>query len=283
MIGRKFPVLDHGHVVLMDVMGNDEAILQAARTSYQGGTKSVSDDRALIRYLMRHEHATPFEAGYLKFHVKLPIFVERQWVRHRAAGLNEVSARYSVLPEETYLPEASAICEQSGSNKQGRGESMEQYADDFQVGCRNVTRAAFATYRSDLEQGVARELARINLPLGTYTEKVWWCNLRNLLHFLGLRMDSHAQWEIRQYANIIGNEIVAKLFPWTWEAFRDYRLNGMHLSALEVNAIPLIAVAENTTSAIHEYFKDAGGNKREADEAMEKFKRLGLIKETENA
>lgn len=232
LIGKKFSVLDHGHVVLMDFMGSDSDVVQAARTAYQQGTKAVSSDRTLLRFLKRHRHTSPFESCQLKLHVKLPIFVERQWARHRTAGWNEVSARYSELPEEYYVPEADCVRAQSKTNKQGRdGELAEDVVGQFVDHCKELAPAAFKAYQSDLQSGVARELARISLPLGTYTEKVWWISLHNLLHFLGLRMDSHAQWEIRQYANVIGEQILKPLFPETYQAFLDYQLHAMTLSA----------------------------------------------------
>lgn len=236
--GVRFPVLNHGHIILLDAMGSDQDVVDAARTAYQMGTKQVSDTRTLLRYLFRNAHTSPFECAVIKLHVKLPIFVERQWARHRTAGWNEVSARYSELPEEYYVPELETVCEQSGTNKQGRGDAMpEAYAADFQQAVTSVAKGAFDRYHQDLEQKVARELARINLPLGTYTEKVWWINLKNMLGFLGLRMDSHAQWEIRQYANIIGEQIIKPLFPECYQAFLDYQLQAMKLSRLDIGVI----------------------------------------------
>lgn len=256
-------------------MGDDAAIVEAARTSYQQGTKKTSDDRTLLRYLFRHHHATPFEACCVKLHVKLPIFVERQWVRHRAAGFNEVSARYSVLPEEFYIPEPDVVCEQSGTNKQGRGDAAaETVASHFRdkVACDGHN--SFITYHEAIEKGLAREISRISLPLGTYTEKVWWCNLRMLLHFLGLRMDSHAQWEVRQYANIIGNELVAKLFPDTFGAFEDYQLNALTLSAPEIQFIRNLLLGEPVEAKLSD---------RELKETETKLQRLGISKLLEDA
>lgn len=268
VIGHKFNVLDHGHIVLMDHMGSDEDILQAARTCYQKGTKKVNDDRNLIRYLMRNRHTSPFESAVLKFHVKLPIFVERQWARHRTAGWNEVSARYSELPEEYYIPRTEDVCAQSKINKQGRDEPIDPAnADAFRAHTTDVCRQAFDVYHTSLSCDIARELARISLPLGTYTEKVWWINLKNLLDFLSLRMDSHAQWEIRQYANVIG-EIVADLFPLTWEAFVDYRLDAMTLSGPEVQELKQLLAAQ---TRIQIRLSD-----REKKEFEAKLKRLGI-------
>lgn len=270
--GKAFPVLDDGFVRLVDVMGDDAAIVQAARTSYQNGTKRVSEDRDLLRYLMRNQHSSPFESCQIKLFVRLPIFVERQWARHRTAGWNEVSGRYSELPEEFYVPDACNVKAQSQTNKQGRGEELpSDVVDDFVVDCETNGEAVFEDYRKHLSAGVSREIARINLPLSTYTEKVWWINLHNIFHFLGLRMDSHAQLEIRQYATTIGEQIVAPLFPIAWQAFLDYRFNATSLSALEQRAI------------VEREFRPAclqveyGMSKREVGEYLEKCEKLGLM------
>lgn len=285
LIGQKFEVLDHGHVILMDYMGSDQDIVQAARTSYQKGTRPISDGRTLIRYLIRHHHSTPLESAIIKLHVKLPIFVERQWARHRTAGWSEVSARYSELPEETYIPKPEDVCQQSTSNKQGGGETVDwDTASDFRFGCAKVSRASFEHYHRDLESGVSREQARINLPLSTYTEKVWWMNLHNLLHFLKLRMDSHAQKEIRDYANVIGNEIVRPLFPLVWEAFEDYRLGAVTLSRLDVAMLQRLVYCPDrdlfTETCREEPFISHGWDKdrcRERDECRTKLERLGFV------
>lgn len=236
--GAKWGVLDHGHVVYMDHMGCDAAVVEAARTSYQTGTKAVSDDRTLVRYLLRHRHSSPFESCVIKIHVKLPIHVERQWARHRTAGWNEVSARYSELPDECYVPDNDHVCYQATNNKQGSAEPIphDQFIE-FEFNQRKIQQAAHEQYRIDLANGVSREIARNSLPLSTYTEKVWYINLHNLLHLLGLRMDSHAQREIREFATVIGEKIVAELFPITWQAFLDYRLNAMTLTALDIAVI----------------------------------------------
>lgn len=234
-VGRKYHVLDHGHVILQDVMGSDADIADGARTSYQRGTKTVNDDRGLIRHLMRKRHTSPFHLAVMKFHIKLPIFVERQFARHRMASWNEVSARYSQLPDEWYVPEPEVVRAQSTTNKQGRGGELSETAakqfiarTDFDCGI------AFDGYQQSLDANVARELARIELPVATYTEKVWQMDLKNLLDFLQLRMDEHAQWEIQQYANIMA-DIVQQFFPITWEAFEDYRLNAITLSGPEID------------------------------------------------
>jgi thymidylate synthase (FAD) len=230
-------VLDHGFVQLLDVMGDDEAIEEAARVSYQAGTRKVSDRRGLIRYLGRHRHTTPVEMVEMKIRVKLPIFVERQWIRHRTASTNEMSARYSELPEEFYVPVAEQVCHQDRTNKQGRAEPLDEVAaESFRQILISDSGETFDSYRTSLASGVARETARIGLPLGTYTEKVWKIDAHNLLHFLSLRLDPHAQWEIRQYAEAIA-AIVREWLPLTWEAFVDYRLEGCSLSRMEVEVL----------------------------------------------
>lgn len=243
------PVLDHGFVRLIDYMGDDAAIVQAARVSYGKGTKSVSNDRGLIRYLMRHRHTTPFEMCEMKLHVKLPIFVARQWIRHRTANVNEYSARYSILDKEFYVPAPDKVATQSSSNRQGRGDTLtaEQAAAVRHILTTDAT-TTYANYErmmNDAGDGspidptlpqVARELARINLTLNTYTQWYWKVDLHNLLHFLSLRMDHHAQYEIRVYADIIAG-MVEKWVPATWEAFADYRVGGSFFSREEVALI----------------------------------------------
>lgn len=283
--GIVFPVLDHGHVILMDFMGSDADIVGAARTSYQTGTKHVSDNGTLLRYLMRHRHSSPFESCTIKLHVKLPIVVERQWARHRTAGWNEVSARYSELPDECYVPESQDVCYQSGTNRQGSGEPLN--ADDcvfFLDRQRQLQRTAHEQYRHDLGLGIARETARNSLPLSTYTEKVWWISLHNMFHFLGLRMDSHAQKEIRSFANVIGESIVSLLFPESWAAFLDYRLYAMSLSATEIMIIGKVMANhfdEGMPSLVqwHSELPErfSGRKCRERDEFFVKLKTLGLV------
>jgi thymidylate synthase (FAD) len=288
--GKKFPVLDHGHVIFLDHMGSDHAVVAAARTSYQIGTKHTSDQGTLLRYLMRHRHSSPFESATIKLHIKLPIVVERQFARHRTAGWNEVSARYSELPDECYLPARDDVCYQSDQNRQGSGKPLDPDSCTFFLDRqRSIQQTAHATYRHDLGLGIARETARNSLPLSTYTEKVWWINLHNMLHFLCLRMDHHAQKEIRDYANTIGREIVAKLFPETWEAFLDYRLFAMQLSSTDITVISAVMERHNQVadsgvpsrtqwmSEMPDRWKSA--RCRERDEFFEKIGRLGLIVE----
>lgn len=269
LIDQRIPVLDHGHVILLDYMGSDADIAAAARTSYQGGTRQVSDDRKLIRYLMRHRHTTPFEMASLKFHIKLPIFVERQWIRHRTFSTNEVSARYSVLSEEAYLPALERFAGQSTDNKQGSGEPLTPVvAKSARYRMEDSYDDSFGSYGLMLRNGVARELARLPLPVATYTEKVWMGNLHNLLHFLQLRLDEHAQWEIRQYAKAIAG-IVEQLFPATWEAFVDYRLEAMTFSKQE-----LLYLAHILPDGHRPPDGDLGMSDRERGELLAKVQRI---------
>jgi len=231
------PVLDHGFVRVVDYMGDDAAVVQAARVSYGRGTKRVSDDRGLIRYLMRHWHSTPFEMCEIKLHVKLPIFVARQWIRHRTANVNEYSARYSILDREFYVPRPEDLAVQSATNRQGRGDVLDpEQATEVMALLREDAQRSFDLYdrlMADPEQeagyGLARELARMALPLNAYTQWYWKIDLHNLMHFVRLRADAHAQYEIRAYAEVL-NEILGKWTPLTHEAFIDYRLNAQELS-----------------------------------------------------
>lgn len=219
ILEQPFPVLDHGFIRVVDYMGNDDSIVQAARVSYGKGTKTVRDDVALIHYLMRHRHTGPFEMVEIKFHVKLPIFVARQWIRHRTANVNESSGRYSVIDDEFYLPEAESVRLQSSRNKQGsEGELELHVAQGVRNRFHDVSGAAFAAYSEALGLGVARELARTVLPLNAYTQWYWKIDLHNLLHFLKLRTDRHAQAEIRAYATVL-EEIVASWVPRSFEAY----------------------------------------------------------------
>ena len=235
---RAHPVLDHGFVRVVDYMGDDAAICQAARVSYGRGTKSVSNDEGLIRYLMRHWHSTPFEMCEVKLHVKLPVFVARQWIRHRTANVNEYSGRYSILDREFYIPESSALAAQSAVNNQGRGAVLgpEEAARVLDWLRSDATRAYDhyeAMMSQDGQQGLARELARMNLPASIYTQWYWKVDLHNLFHFLRLRADAHAQYEIRVYADVIC-ELVKAWVPLAYAAFEDYRLGGVTLSAKAV-------------------------------------------------
>lgn len=229
-------VLDHGHVKLVDVYGDDERVEAAARLSYEGQRKRT-DTRALLRYLLRHAHTSPFEQCCITLDMKLPIFVARQLVRHRTAKLNEVSGRYTELPEEFYVPDLDQICYQATDNKQGRsGPLPEEEASLARARMQDHGKWAFDLYRKLLEQGIAKETARMVLPLSTYTHWCWTMDLHNLLHLLRLRMDPHAQWEIREYAGVIAG-IVREWVPLTWEAFIDYRLLEQRFSRQEVDVL----------------------------------------------
>lgn len=240
MLHEPIPVLDHGFVRVVDYMGNDEAIVQAARVSYGSGTKAISTDRGLIRYLMRHWHSTPFEMCEIKLHVKLPVFVARQWVRHRTANVNEYSARYSILENEFYIPRPEHVAMQSQQNNQGRGDLIDDPAAVIQE-IEHQSAIAYESYdwligdptAEDGGLGVARELGRMVLPTNIYTQWYWKVDLHNLFHFLRLRADPHAQLEIRAYAEAIC-QIVKAWVPLAYEAFEDYRLNAVSFSAQEM-------------------------------------------------
>ena len=229
--------LDKGFVRLVDSMGGDDAIVQAARVSYGQGTSKVSQDRGLIRYLMRHRHTTPFEMVEFKFHCKMPIFVARQWVRHRTANINEYSLRYSEARDEFYFPDPEHIQFQSTLNKQGRSgevplELKQKVLDYF----KKISKRSFTMYQELNEAGIARELARSLLPVNIYTEWYWKNDLHNLLHFIGLRSDSHAQYEIRVYSDAMAESVKA-VAPFAWEAYQDYVVRGMRFSRIEQNLL----------------------------------------------
>ncbi|MFZ0830104.1 MAG: FAD-dependent thymidylate synthase [Thermoplasmata archaeon] len=237
LIGVKHPVLSHGYVVLIDYMGNDAAIVQAARVSYGPGTKSIRDDRGLLRYLLRHRHTTPFEMVEFKFLVRLPIYVARQMVRHRTASLNEFSQRYSIVPDEFDLPPLEDIRRQSTRNRQGRAEPLPpEVAQRFRADLEQVSHEAYAAYSAALEAGVARETARMILPLAYYTQWYWKIDLWNLLHFLSLRLDAHSQEEIRVYAAELAKAVQA-VCPIAYEAFEDFVLGSVSLSRKEGLAV----------------------------------------------
>ncbi|MEM1372963.1 MAG: FAD-dependent thymidylate synthase [Pseudomonadota bacterium] len=245
------PVLDHGFVRVIDYMGDDSAIVQAARVSYGEGTKHVSNDEGLIRYLMRHWHSTPFEMCEIKLHVKLPVFVARQWIRHRTANVNEYSARYSILDREFYIPAPEHVAAQSSVNNQGRGELLEgaEAARVLEILKADSTRA-YDNYEAmisdDGQQGLARELARMNLPTNIYTQWYWKVDLHNLFHFLRLRADPHAQYEIRVYAEEMCR-LVKAWVPLAYGAFEDYRLGGATLSARAMDCIKKMLAGEAVT------------------------------------
>jgi thymidylate synthase (FAD) len=271
------PVLDHGFVRVIDYMGDDAAIVQAARVSYGRGTRRVSEDAGLIRYLMRHRHSTPFEMCEIKYHVKLPIFVARQWIRHRTANVNEYSARYSILDREFYLPAPEYLAAQSAVNRQGRGTvlSGDDAARVLDLLRADATRSYdhYVEMLNEDEQGaprdpdrpgLARELARMNLTLNTYTQWYWKIDLHNLLHFLSLRADAHAQYEIRVYADAM-LETVKAWVPVAYQAFLDYRLGAVTLSAQMLAAARRMMAGEAVTQP------DSGLNRREWAELMAAF------------
>jgi thymidylate synthase (FAD) len=249
LIGVKHPVLSHGFVVLVDYMGNDAAIVQAARVSYGQGTKSVRDDRGLIRYLMRHRHTTPFEMVEYKLLVRLPIFVARQWIRHRASSTNEYSARYSIVPDEFELPPAEEVRHQSTRNRQGRGDPLPPEAvDRFRSDLETVSKEAYAAYARALEAGVARETARLLLPVAYYTQWYWKINLHNLFHFLSLRLDPHSQEEIRLYAAEVA-KLAQVVCPVAFEAFEEFQVEGLTLGKRERKAMRALLEGKSPTEA----------------------------------
>ncbi len=284
VLGVPMRVLDDGFVRVVDYMGSDASIVQAARVSYGAGTKKVHEDRGLIRYLLRHRHTTPFEMCEIKLHVRVPMDCWRQWIRHRTANVNEYSTRYSVAIDAAQTTAPDGWRRQASGNRQGSDGTL-----DLETGKRlsrreaELHRAAREAYEERLELGIAREQARKDLPLATYTEAYWKVDLHNLLHFLALRMDPHAQWEIRQYARTIGEQIVALWCPATWEAFNDYRMNAMGLTGLEIPIVSALAggnPSEATTLAERCGWLEAGKRglkrNREREECEEKLRRLGF-------
>jgi len=271
------PILDHGFVRVVDYMGNDASIVQAARVSYGKGTKKVSTDSGLIKYLMRHWHSTPFEMCEIKYHVKLPIFIARQWIRHRTANVNEYSARYSILDKEFYLPAPEHLAAQSQNNRQGRGDILEgDQAKKVLELLKGDAEQTYNNYETMLNErydgsvinedgvGLARELARMNLTLNTYTQWYWKTDLLNLMNFLRLRADSHAQYEIRAYADVM-LDTVKKWVPITYEAFMDYRVGGTEVSAKGKAVIQKLIKGEEIS------MEQSGLSKREWNELMEAF------------
>tara|TARA_R110000868_G_scaffold129099_3_gene337563 strand:+ start:3488 stop:4327 length:840 start_codon:yes stop_codon:yes gene_type:complete len=248
ILGQPFPVLDHGFIRVVDYMGNDEAIEQSARVSYGEGTRATSETRGLLRYLMRHRHTTPFEMCEIKVHVRLPIFVARQWIRHRTGSFNEYSARYSEMKDEFYIPRAEDLATQSTANKQGRGEPLSagDAARVLEILQEDSHRSHLGYQKMMGTYGLSRELARLNLTLNTYTEWYWKTDLHNLFHFLGLRADPHAQKEIRQYANLM-HDFAEIWCPLATEAWREYRLNAVTLSASAVAVIKRRIAGETVT------------------------------------
>jgi len=269
------PVLDHGFVRVVDYMGDDAAVVQAARVSYGKGTKKISTDAGLIKYLLRHWHSTPFEMCEIKYHIKLPIFIARQWIRHRTANVNEYSARYSVMDREFYIPAAEHLAAQSESNRQGRGETLSgdrakevlkiltddaQHCYDNYENMLNVREDG--TVVDENKDGLARELARMNLTLNTYTQWYWKTDLHNLMHFLRLRADAHAQYEIRAYADVM-IDTLKRWVPLTYDAFLDYRQGAAHISAKGLAAVKRMIAGEQVTE------ENSGLSAREYRELLE--------------
>ncbi|MAT16204.1 MAG: thymidylate synthase (FAD) [Planctomyces sp.] len=288
---KKFPVLDDGFVCLVDLMGEDSSIVQAARVSYGEGTKKVSDDRTLIRYLLRHRHTTPFEMVEIKFLVRVPMDCWRQWIRHRTANVNEYSTRYSIAIDAAQQTEASEWRSQSQTNRQGSEDYLsEETGRKLTEDERSLQREMKRVYEARLDAGVAREQARKDLPLSTYTEAYWKVDLHNLLHFLALRMDSHAQLEIRNYATTIGEEIIKPLFPIVWEAFQDYRMQASFLTRLDQGVITRLMSAASSQGVAPPFSKELFlesqdetwkdlTRSRERDECWSKLARLGIVTE----
>ena len=277
------PVLDHGFIRVIDYMGDDSSIVQSARVSYGKGTKKVSTDEGLIRYLMRHWHSTPFEMCEIKYHVKLPIFIARQWIRHRTANVNEYSARYSILDKEFYIPAKEQLSAQATNNRQGRGDLITgEQADEVLKILKDDAVRTYDNYEKMLNErfdgtiidekksGLARELARMNLTLNSYTQWYWKTDLLNLMNFLFLRGDSHAQYEIRVYAEKM-LDTVKKWVPITHAAFLDYRVGAAHLSSKGLKIVKLM-INGNKVS-----YEDSGLSKREWNELMEVIDKKNLI------
>ncbi|HQT64141.1 MAG TPA: FAD-dependent thymidylate synthase [Acidocella sp.] len=265
MLFTAIPVLDHGFIRVVDYMGDDAAVVQAARVSYGRGTRKTTEDEGLIRYLMRHWHSTPFEMCEIKYHVKLPIFVARQWIRHRTANVNEYSARYSILDKEFYIPAPEQLAVQAADNRQGRGAVLEgQAAADVLNILRRDAEQTYANYEDMLDEskyGLARELARMNLTLNTYTQWYWKTDLHNLFHFLRLRADAHAQYEIRVYAEAM-METVKAWVPLSYGAFTDYRLGAVTFSAKMLDILKRMLSGEQVEQPT------SGLSKREWTEMM---------------
>ena len=284
ILGRSYDLGSDGFVRLVDYMGSDAAIVQAARISYGSGTKKVLEDRGLIRYLMRHRHTTPFEMCEIKLHLRAPMDTWRQWIRHRTANVNEYSTRYSVAIDEAQVTAPDRWRLQAGGNKQG-SEGLADEATGAELSRREgeLQKLAREVYEERLERGIAKEQARKDLPLSTYTEVYWKIDLHNLLHFLSLRMDAHAQQEIREYATLIGEEIVRRWCPLAWEAFVDYRMEAMTLTRIERDLIARLTAGDGPGAT--RIAEEAGMlrrgktgllRNRERQEMEEKLGRLGL-------
>lgn len=284
ILGQEFPVLDSGFVRVVDYMGADDAIVQAARVSYGSGTKRIHEDRGLIRYLMRHSHTTPFEMCEIKLHVRVPMDCWRQWIRHRTANVNEYSTRYSVAIDLAQATPSDRWRRQTSENRQGSGNQFDaESGRKFTDRERQVQALAREVYEERLQAGVAREQARKDLPLSTYTEAYWKIDLHNLFHFLRLRMDPHAQAEIRAYALVIGSEIVARWCPIAWQAFVDYELESLRFSRIELMTVALLmqghgdeASNELARAGLLQSGPDGPRPNRERDEFEAKLLQLGV-------
>lgn len=275
MLYKPIPVLDHGFIRVIDYMGDDSAVVQAARVSYGRGTKKSLQDKGLINYLMRHRHTTPFEMCDIKFHIKLPIFIARQWIRHRTASVNEYSARYSILSNEFYLPDRENLAPQSATNKQGRSDDKlpENVANKVLSIIKEDSLKCYEHYIQMMNEddkgnvidennvGITRELARMNLSLNHYTEWYWKINLHNLLHFLALRADNHAQYEIRVYANAM-LEVVKAWVPFVYDAFCEHRMHGVNISKTGMDVIKKMIQGQKIDQ------ESSGLSKREWEELM---------------
>ena len=284
ILGKPFTVLDDGFIRVIDYMGSDEAIVQAARVSYGKGTKKVSEDRGLIRYLMRHHHTTPFEMCEIKLHLRVPMDCWRQWIRHRTANVNEYSTRYSIAIDSTQQTASDQWRFQSMGNRQGSAGYLDEVkGEEFSRKERALHEQAKSLYEERIAAGIAREQARKDLPLATYTEAYWKIDLHNLLHFLWLRMDEHAQLEIREYAHIIGEEIVKKWCPIAWQAFVDFRLTASQWSGIEMEIIRAL-VGGDSDDALriareHQLIPEAGmelKRNREREDLEEKLRAFNL-------
>ena len=284
ILGQSFKVLDDGFIRVVDYMGSDESIVQAARVSYGKGTKKINEDRGLIRYLLRHMHTTPFEMCEIKFHVRVPMDCWRQWIRHRTANVNEYSTRYSIAIDSAKKTKSNEWRKQSITNKQGSGEFLDESTGELLSKKEEfLHQQVREVYKERLANDVAREQARKDLPLSTYTEAYWKIDLHNLFNFLALRMDSHAQYEIRSYAEIIGNEIVSKWCPVSWEAFKAYRLNSFRLSEIEIIVLKHFIdnkPVEAKNFLLSQNMLNIDGDKinriREVVEIEEKLNKLGI-------
>jgi thymidylate synthase (FAD) len=268
-LDKEYKVLDHGFIRLVDYMGGDARIVQAARVSYGKGTKTVRKDEALIAYMLSHHHTSPFEQVVLTFHCKMPIFVARQWVRHRTARLNEISGRYSVMKDEFYVPDAEVIRKQSNRNKQGGDEDFDvpmEQCEHVINALQREQREAYDNYTGRIDAEISRELCRINLPLSLYTQWYWQIDLNNLMRFLFLRMDKHAQWEIRQYANVMG-ELTKAVVPMAYAAFEEHVWGAKRLSATELDAVRAMCEGHE----LREFGEEYGLSGRALDEFVAKL------------